>query len=197
MSMYLGRRRIAAIGMGALLATLAAADEPKDAGKDKEKAATPAIDKPAPAFDLKGTDGKSYKLDELKDKTVVIEWLNRDCPTCKKLEDKMKATAEEVQKKGALWLAIDSTSYHELKDNAEHVKNAKLPYVVLDDHDGKVGKTYGVKRTPTMFVVHKGTLVYTGCLVPAKDGDRNYVKEAVEAVVAGKEPPVKETQAYG
>lgn len=204
-------------GAGTLLLALGSIAVPvaaQDSSKDEKKAEAPAaqenasgaassasdgaeLGKPVPDFVLKGTDGKTYKLSELKDKTVVLEWINKDCPACKQLKDKMKETAESLAKKEALWLAIDSTGNRKIDDNIAFVKDNKLPYPILDDSEGAIGRAFGAKRTPTMYVVHKGVLVYSGALVPQRGGDRNYVLEAVEAVLAGKEPPIRETTAYG
>lgn len=196
-----------------LIGAAAAAQEPP---KEEKKADAPALPrgesdapasvssaaaelgKPVPDFVLKGTDEKTYKLSDLKDKVVVLEWINKDCPACKQLKDKMKETAESLAKKDVLWLAIDSTGNRNVEDNVTFVRDNKLPYPILDDAAGIVGKAYNAKRTPTIFVVSKGTLVYKGALVPQRSPDeRNYVLEAVEAVQAGKEPPVRETTAYG
>lgn len=173
-------------------------DTPEAKKEAAANAATAKVGEPAPTFDLKGTDGKSYKLADLKDKTVVLEWINRECPVCKAQMPQMKETATAVQKKGVVWLAIDSTSFHATADNAEHVKKEALPYPILDDSAGTVGHAYAAASTPTMFVIHKGKVVYSGALIPQKkDDSRNYVMEAVEAVLAGKDVPVAETKAYG
>lgn len=182
---------IAAAGL--LLPTLATAQEAHDS-----KPASPEIGKPAPDFELKGTDGKTYKLSDLKDKIVVLEWINKDCPVCKAQEPKLKETAAALQKKGVVWLAIDSTHNRKVDDNVAHVKDQGLPYPILDDAAGTVGKSYNAQRTPTLFVVNKGTLAYSGSLIPQKkDDSRNYVSEAVESLLAGKEVPLAQTDAYG
>lgn len=168
----------------------------KDAGASAK--ATAAVGQPAPDFALKATDGKTYKLSELKDKIVVLEWFNKDCPVCQGQAAQMKETSAALSKQGVVWLAIDSTKDRKVEDNVAHAKNDKLPHPVLDDSSGAVGRAYGAKFTPTVYVINKGTLVYSGALIPSKKGEnRNYVREAVEAVVAGKEVPLKETQAYG
>lgn len=181
----------------------AKAGEKKDAKSAEStggetKASTGAeVGKAAPAFSLTGTDGKTYKIADFKDKIVVIEWINRECPVCQKQEPIMKETSAALQKKGVIWLAIDSTAAHATKDNAEHVKKAGLPYPILDDSAGTVGHAYGAKATPTMFVINKGNVAYSGAAVQEKDGSRNYVSEAVEALLAGKEVPTTTTKAYG
>ncbi|MBL8877829.1 MAG: redoxin domain-containing protein [Phycisphaerales bacterium] len=199
-----------AIGLMLIVAPAAAQEKTKDSPKDekpsgetaksdapKTDAPSAEIEKAAPDFELKGTDGKTYKLSELKEKTVILEWISKDCPTCKQQKSQMKDTAEALAKKGAVWLAIDSTGNRKPEDNVAYVKDNKLPYQILDDSAGVVGRAYGAKRTPTMYVIHKGKLVYKGALIPQKGDERNYVTEVVEAVSAGKEPPVKQTDAYG
>lgn len=155
------------------------------------------VGKAAPDFSLTGTDGKTYKLADLKDKVVVLEWINRECPVCQKQEPVMKETSAALAKKGVIWLAIDSSAHHKTADNAEHVKKAGLSYPILDDAAGTVGHAYGAKSTPTMFVINKGKVAYSGAAVQEKDGSRNYVSEAVEALLAGKEVPTASTKAYG
>jgi peroxiredoxin len=166
-------------------------------GETKASMGGAEVGKAAPAFSLTGTDGKTYKLADFKDKIVVIEWINRECPVCKAQMPVMKETSAALQKKGVVWLAIDSTAAHTTKDNAEHVKKEGLAYPILDDSAGTVGHAYGAKSTPTMFVINKGTVAYSGAAVQEKEGSRNYVSEAVEALLAGKEVPTPTTKAYG
>jgi hypothetical protein len=77
-------------------------------------------------------------------------------------------------------------------------------YPVLDDHAGEVGRTYGAKTTPHMFIVDaSGALVYSGALDNAPprreaEGDRvNYVDRALGEILAGKTVSVTETKPYG
>lgn len=179
------------------------AERPADsqpASKPSEKGTTDArpadVGKPAPDFSLVASDGKTYKLADFKNKTLVLEWISKDCPTCIKLAPKLKATAVELDKKGVAWLGIDSSHYRKSEDNKKFVADEKLPYPILEDFDGKIGRAYGAKVTPHIFVIHKGTLVYSGALVKVAE-ERNYVKEAVEAILAGKEPPLQTTKPYG
>src|SRR5262245_35989532 len=56
------------------------------------------VGKAAPSFSLTGTDGKTYKLADFKDKIVVLEWINRECPVCQKQEPVMKETSAALAK---------------------------------------------------------------------------------------------------
>ncbi len=158
------------------------------------------VGKPAPDFALKGTDGKTYKLADYKDKTVVLEWINRDCPVSRARLPIMRELARKYGKKGVVWLAIDSTHYQKPEKMAEYIEQNKLPYPVLMDPDGRVGRLYGARTTPHMYVIHNATLVYAGAIDDGNNrraGQRNYVAEVLDAVLAGKQPPISRTRPYG
>jgi hypothetical protein len=78
-----------------------------------------------------------------------------------------------------------------------------INYPILHDADGSVGKMYGARTTPHMFVIDKeGVLVYAGAIdnnPPGKNADspRNYVAEAVDAALNGSTVPVSSTKPYG
>ena len=183
---------------GLLLAPLAlgqAAADPKHAAAEVGQA--------APSFTLKGADGKTYNLSDFKDKVVVLEWLNQDCPVSKGAQPVMKETSQKYAGKGVVWLAIDSTHGQTGEKDAEYAQKLGLSHPILLDSDGKVGHAYGAKTTPHMYVINKGTLVYAGAIDNNagrnKSGDqyRNYVAEALDSVLAGKEIALSKTQPYG
>jgi len=162
------------------------------------------IGRPAPDFELESCAGKAYKLSDYKDKIVVLEWINQDCPFSAGACPKMKEMAEKYAKQGVVWLAIDSTHYQTAENNAKYAKEKELPYPILMDSDGKVGHRYGAKTTPHMFIINKGKLVYMGAHDNQRPGGRNkqpkyrnYVEEPLDAVLAGKEVPSPVTEPYG
>ncbi len=181
------------------------------AGDDAGPAA--AIDKPAPAFELKGIDGSTYKLSDFKGKYVVLEWNNFDCPFVKKHygAGNMQALQKKYMEKGVVWFTVCSSApgkqgYYETdaltKMTAEH-KSAATAY--LRDPDGKVGRLYGAKTTPHMFVIDpEGVLVYAGAIddKPSTNPDDikgavNYVAASLDATMGGKAVATKSTAPYG
>jgi len=183
-------------GLIALAAVgVACAQETPDTGTGAAKAKA-EIGKAAPDFELKDSTGKAHKLSEYKDKIVVLEWWNKDCPYCVKAMPQMKALHEKYGKQGVIWLAIDSTHNHSPSDVQKAVADEKIGYPVLMDTDGKVGHAYGAKTTPHMFIINKGTLAYAGAH-DEKEGKRDYIAEAVDALLAGKTVPLAETKPYG
>ena len=192
------------------LSTVARSDDTKGKGHgDKhpgkkheggEHAAKAEIGKPAPLFTLKNHDGKEVKLADYKDKIVVLEWYNINCPVCKEYTDRMKEWAKKYGEKGVVWLAIDSTHNGSDSSNAAYAKKHGVTYPILNDFDGKTGHAYGATATPHMFVIHKGTLVYAGAIDDSKGrgkATKNYVAEAIDAVMAGKPVATAQTKAFG
>jgi peroxiredoxin len=153
------------------------------------------IGDPAPDFTLTGSDGKTYKLSDSKDKVVVLQWLNQNCPYCVKAAPMLKETADKFVAKGVVWYGVDSKWDRTSEQANTYIKDQKFPFPILLDPEGDVGHSYHAKRTPHFFIIHKGKLAYMGASDDKKG--RNYVAEALEAIVDGKEPPLAVTEAYG
>jgi peroxiredoxin len=197
-------RSFAFLGVLALVATCGAQEAGKTTPPAKSDAPVGAkVGAAAPDFTLTDSNGKEHKLSDLKDKVVVLEWVNKECPWCLKAIPAVKALRKTYEPKGVVWLAVDSTHGRKAEDNVAFAKEKDLGYTILMDPDGKVGRLYGAKTTPHVFVINKGTLVYNGALHNNQQGDkpdsevRNYVDEALGAVLAGKDVPVAETKSWG
>ena len=167
---------------------------------------------PAPDFTLSDLTGKPVKLSSLKGKTVVLEWVNPDCPYVQKHYN--SANMPGLQKEyGAkvTWLAINSTreGHSEFKSpqqmEAWMKKTGGAPAATLLDRDSKVGKLYGAVTTPHMYVIDpKGTLVYVGAIDDKRSTDpadvktaKNYVRAALGETMAGKPVSTASTTPYG
>jgi peroxiredoxin len=170
------------------------------------------IGKPAPDFTGTDINGKTVKLSDYKGKIVVIESYNSDCPFCNNQykTDSMQELQSDLASKGVVWLLVNSVnpnnSSHRTPDQAKQELADKkiIATAWIDDSSGAVGHLYGMKTTPHMFVVDKtGTLVYDGAIDNKPDPmhdprtARNYVREAMDALIAGKPVPVAQTKPYG
>ena len=167
----------------------------------------------APDFTLVDLEGKKHSLKDFKGKTVVLEWCNYGCPFVKKhyKNGDMQKLQKEYTKKGVVWLAIMSTNpkhkdYRAPKALKEmNTARKAAPTAMLMDADGKVGRIYKAKTTPHMFVVDKdGYIAYDGAIDSVRSADpadikdaKNYVREALDAVMAGKPVPTAKTSSYG
>ncbi len=159
-------------------------------------------------FALPTFDGKTVNLADYRGKTVVLEWLNFECPFVKHHYDKgstMIDLARKYKDQDVVWLAINSTSHTTPAANAAFAAKKKLPYPILDDRSGKVGRAYGAKATPHMFVITPGgSIAYEGAIdnsplgkTPAGQKLVNYVDKALAEVIAGKEVSTRNTKSYG
>jgi peroxiredoxin len=168
---------------------------------------------PAPGFTLTDTHGKQHKLSDFAGKFVVLEWLNHDCPFVHKHYDSknMQTLQARYTGKGVIWLSIVSSAPgkqgHYSADDLNRLTAEKgaSPTAVLLDPDGAVGKLYGAKTTPHMFVISpKGEILYKGAIDDRRSTDledvpkaRNFVVEALDAAMAGKPVEIAATQPYG
>lgn len=186
-------------------------DDHKDHKHDKQdkKVAAAAINSMAPDFELKDTDGKSYKLSDLtkQGKIVVLQWFNPDCPVVKMHYDAktFQDLAKNYKDKGVVMLAINSGAAGKqgtgVERNSKAKKDWSLDFPVLLDESGIVGKSYGARNTPALYVINKdGILAYKGAIDdggPEAVGKTNYVSKALDEIIAGKKVTTTETKAYG
>jgi peroxiredoxin len=174
--------------------------------KREEPAAQPEAAKKAPAFTLKGFDGKDVSLSDYKGKIVVLEWFNDECPFVKYHFEKaytMVELATRYRDKNVVWLAVNSTNHTKPEQNKAYVTANKIPYPILDDRSGKVGRAYGATNTPHMFVIDtNGNIAYSGAIDNSpmgekKEGAINYVDKALAELTAGKSVSTASTKPYG
>jgi peroxiredoxin len=173
---------------------------------------THGIGKPAPAFTAVDSYGKTVTLQEFAGKIVVLEWTNHDCPFVKKYYNggAMQALQADATAKGVVWLTVISSAKGEQgyvtgeEANALSQNRRAVPSHVLLDPAGTIGRAYGAKTTPHMFVIDpQGILVYAGAIddQPNTNGDpataRIYVREVLAALEAGKPIAVSSTPVYG
>lgn len=175
--------------------------------------AAPQIGSPAPDFSLTDTNGNTQTLAQHKGKFVVLEWTNPDCPFVHKHYDSgnMQKLQKEFTAKGVVWLSINTSapgrqgSYPPEKWNQIVKERGAAPTAVLLDPDGKVGRAYGAKTTPDMFIISPdGKLIYDGAIDSIASPDpsdipkaTNYVQAALDEAMNGKPVATPESRPYG
>jgi len=167
----------------------------------------------APEFSLVDINGKVQKLSDYRGKYVVLEWFNSECPFVQKHYESgnMQGLQTRYTQKGVVWLGINSTSpkHSNYRDPArsqailKEWKSAPTAFVL--DPDGKVGKQYGARTTPHMYVIDpKGTLVYVGGIDDRPSTSqrdiataRNLVAAALDESLSGKPVGTPSAMPYG
>ena len=171
------------------------------------------VGKTAPEFSLKDISGRTHNLSDYKGKTVVLEWVNPECPFVRKHygSGNIPKLQTSAKSDGVVWLSINTgqpgdQGVYDAKRHAEWAKSVSaFPSAYLRDPDGQVGRLYGAKATPHIFVIKgDGTLVYNGAIDSIRSADvddiakaENYVASALAAVKAGKPVANATTQPYG
>jgi len=167
----------------------------------------------APEFTLTGIDGNQYALEDYRGKYVVLEWINHDCPFVRKHYDtgNMQALQSTYTDKDVVWLSICSSAprtqgHYEPEEHQQILskKNA-APTALLLDESGDVGRAYGAKTTPHMYIIDPdGKLIYQGAIddIPStRSSDvpdaKNYVQLTLNASMNGKPIPRTSTRPYG
>ena len=167
----------------------------------------------APDFELKDPDGKAHKLSDYRGKYVVLEWTNHGCPFVKKFYKggDMQELQKEITGKDVVWLSICSSAPGKQgycsSDEAQDLlseKDSKASAYLMDP-DGAVGRSYGAKTTPHMFLVDpSGNVAYQGAIDSIKSTDSddiadadNYVQLALDAALNGRQIEKDVTQPYG
>lgn len=174
--------------------------------------ATPG--EPAPDFSETDAKGDTHTLSDYEGEWLVLEWFNKDCPYVRKHygSDNMQSLQEKYTEKGVNWLTVISSAegkqgYLEpdeaQKEADAHNLNASAPFLL--DPNGDMGRAYGAKTTPHMYIINPdGEVVYAGAIDdndsanPAVIPDsHNYVAAALDQAMNGKPVETASSQAYG
>lgn len=156
----------------------------------------------APAFDLPGVDGRRHALGDSPDVPVAVVFSCVHCPYAVAWEDRLNDVAREYAGRAAV-LVVNSNDH--LGDRFEHMearaREKGFVFPFLYDESQEVARAYQPARTPEVFLFDaERRLVYHGAPdSDYQDPDRAvpYLRQALDAVLAGREPPVAETPAVG
>jgi len=167
----------------------------------------------APAFSVQDSEGRTRTLSEFAGRTVVLEWTNPSCPYVRKHYDSqnMQNLQQEAVNGGVVWLTVISTnpSHRDYLDAAgvrRQVQTDNAPATAsLLDPAGEMGRAYGARNTPHMFVIGgDGRILYQGAIddrpsarPDSLQGASNYVRAALADIAAGRPVQTAETQPYG
>lgn len=171
----------------------------------------------APDFTLTDIEGISHTLSSFRGKTVVLEWVNPECPFVVKHYERsgnIPGLQKTATADGVVWLLINSANSSKPNSQGDFSpekvvewkdKNNVAATAYMRDQSGDVGRLYGAKTTPHMFVINPtGVLVYDGAIDSIRSANaadigkaENYVTAALAAVKAGTMPSRTTTEPYG
>jgi glutathione peroxidase-family protein len=192
------------------LAVLALVASPVFAGKYNktvnvgEKA--PAI-AGIPAVSATGDKEMTLNLADVKEDVIVVAFLANHCPVVVATEDRLLDAVKAYSGKSVKFIGVCcSGGRHAESDGIEgikgKIKEGKYNLTYAYDESGKIGKAFGAKVTPEFFVLDKERNIrYMGSMddSPMNEGKvtKNYLKPAIDAVLANETVEITETKATG
>jgi peroxiredoxin len=168
---------------------------------------TIALATEAPPFDLPGVDGRQHALDDYADKpALAVVWSCNHCPYVQAWEGRMIALQQEFGDRGFQLVAISSNDAEAYPEDSFEAMRARseqqgFNFDYLYDEDQSVLNAYGAERTPEVFLFDGDRrLVYHGAIDDSREEDevtQRYLRDAIEAILAGEDPPVTDTPPVG
>ena len=171
--------------------------KPADAGMGKMN-----VGDTVSPFSLKDANGKEHNLaDALGKKVIVLDFWNLNCPVSRGYEERLKALYKTFAPKDVVFYAIDSNNTNTVDAIKAYATQNELPYSVLKDEKNVIADQFGANVTPEVFVIGKDKKIqYHGPIDDkqnAAEVKQKLAENALNAVLAGKEVPVKEFKAFG
>lgn len=153
---------------------------------------------------LAGVDGQDHSLAEYKAaKAIVLVFTCNHCPVAKAYEERLVELQKDYQAKGVQVVAINvnnlpADKLDKMKDRAKE-KGFNFPY--LYDSSQASGHAYDAKVTPHVFVLNADRkIAYMGAIDDSQNAAKvktRYVRDALDALLAGQAPAKAETKAFG
>jgi hypothetical protein len=206
------RRRMILIGGAAAVAIAGGASIALLSGRAPSIAPV-ATNTQAPDFSVQDASGALRTLAEFSGQTVILEWTNNGCPYVRKHYDAgaMQALQRDAMAQGIVWLQVISSApgkqgYLDAEGvRAQLATDQSAPSATLLDPDGVMGRAYGARNTPQMFIISpEGRLLYQGAIddQPSSrpetlEGANNYVRAALADIEAGRPVATPQTNPYG
>jgi peroxiredoxin len=184
---------------------------PKEPTKQPEKKIIAEVGEAAPAFTLKDQNEKTHSLSDYKGKIVVLEWFSESCPYCRKTWESGQVTnlikTLDGLQEDVVYIAMNSTANRPeediVKGGKEFLEELDATTALLFDYTGEVGRAYGARTTPHMFVIDsEGVLVFQGAFSDDKRFKKGneaeiYVLTAVNQLIVGEKVSPSYVQPWG
>ncbi len=152
-----------------------------------------------PDFKLKAVEGKEVSYSSISDETTVILFIATQCPISNDYNERMKSVFADYNPKGVEFVFINSNKSEPADEVARHTADNGFQFPVYKDPGNVVADLFGAEKTPEAYVVKSGEIVYHGRIDDARTGEIKHhsLREALDAVLAGKNPEPAETRAFG
>ncbi|MGO9469142.1 MAG: thioredoxin family protein [Isosphaeraceae bacterium] len=145
----------------------------------------------------------SLTLSDVKEDIVVLVFLGNHCPVVKAYEDRLIDFTNEYKDKGVkvVGISVNDLDSDRIPGIKTYMKEHKSNYIYGYDESQKIGHAYGATNTPQFFVLDKERKIrYTGAMDNSQNESnvtKQYLRDAVNALLKGETPAVEETRPMG
>lgn len=159
-------------------------------------------------FHLPGIDDQMHELSTYRDKAAIaLIFSCNHCPYVRAWEDRIIEIQADYADKGVQIIAINANNAKKHPDDSfpkmkERAREKGFNFLYLYDETQETARAYGAERTPEVFLFdQQGVLRYHGAVDDnfqhAKDVKHHYLRDALDAVIAGEAPAMAETRPVG
>ncbi|MBI4392670.1 MAG: thioredoxin family protein [Euryarchaeota archaeon] len=160
----------------------------------------------APPFVLPCVDGKTHALPDFKGEALLVVFSCNHCPYVQSYEERLIAIGRDYVARGLDFVAVNSNEIENYPEDdfAHMVERAKAKgytFHYVRDESQEVAESFGAQCTPHVFLFdHNRRLAYQGRIDDNRDATqvkRHELREAIEALFAGRPVGLEETPAFG
>lgn len=186
-------------GILAALAVAGCCNSGVQAGEDGK--AGVEIGHAMPGFTLTDVKGVEHTLEQYKGKIVVIDFSSQECPYSRAADPHIEKLHLAYKDRDVVILSIDSHATTTVQEIAAYAEEHELTFPILKDPGNAYADMTNAQRTPEIFIVDReGNLAYHGAFDDGRnpgEGDTPYVKNAIDALLAGNPADPATTKAIG
>ncbi|HST51663.1 MAG TPA: thioredoxin family protein [Pyrinomonadaceae bacterium] len=186
----------------AFVVAAAAVRMSKASGARDDKAAAVALGAVVSDFTLPDADGHEHTLASLKGaKGTIIIFMATRCPVSNGYNERMEKLATDYAPRGVNVVGINANSTEPASEVKQHAAEKGLTFTILKDGSNQIADRFDAQVTPEAYLLDaSGKLVYHGRIDNSRAGDAitsNELRDAIEAVLAGKPVAKPEAKAFG
>jgi peroxiredoxin len=152
-------------------------------------------------FSITKLDGSPAQFSNLKGDVTLVMFISVQCPVSNAYDDRMNALYQDYAAKGVKFVVINANRTEPAAAVQEHARQHNFQFAVYKDENNAVADKFGATFTPETYVIDSaGVIRYHGSIDDSQNLARvttQRLRLALDAVLAGKEPPQAETKAFG
>lgn len=154
-----------------------------------------------PDFELRDLDGKAVPFSGLKGPLTVVTFIATECPVSNSYNQRMIDVYRDYSSKNVKFIFVNANRSEPANQVREHAKRVGFPFAVYKDPGNQVADRFDAQVTPESYVIDgSGVIRYHGAIDDSMNESRVHnraLREAMDALLAGRPVPRTETKAFG